>query len=234
MLTLAKSIRTEFPNGFDDMGFLNAGPNVTAAVCVRDHWDAMGEDDRVWCRNVVLELVLRPLTDDNTNEMHAKNPMSGIVECATTLALMINRLPEDSSAKDALIAGLSHFNEDVRYGSVDGVSEILTSKNEFLLKFCLWVIFNQTKQWNQIDARNEKLKWNQRPSMVENWKTALVATRQAANAAWPTNYPSLDALTFESWHDRQLAKMLLRLLSKHPEQQYAQHFFAKIAVELIY
>lgn len=232
MLALAKSVRAEFPNGLDNAGFLNAGPNVAAAVGVRDHWDVMGDEDRAWCRSVIFELILRPLVDDNASELYAKNPMSGITECATTLALMAERSPKDSDAKEALVAGLAHFNEDVRLASVDGVSFALVGKDEPLLRFCLWVIFDQAKQWNEMNSREEKLGWNKRFGIAKQWATALSATRKAANTTWLASAPSMDNLAFESLPDRQLARMLLRLHGAHPDQPLAEKFFAKIATAI--
>jgi hypothetical protein len=232
MLALAKSVRAEFPHGLDGKGFLNAGPNVAAAIGVRDRWDAMRPEDRAWCRGVVFELILKPLADDNASELYAKNPMSGIAECATSLALMAGRSPEDVDAKNALVAGLSHFNEDVRLAAVDGVSSALVGKNEPLLRFCLWVIFDQAKQWNEMEARDEKLGWSKRPGVAKKWATALSATRKAANAAWLASAPSMDNLAFESWPDRQLVRMLLRLHGVHHDQPLAQTFFAKIVTAI--
>jgi hypothetical protein len=232
MLALAKAVRNEFPNGLDGTGFLNAGPNVAAAIGIRDHWDSIDAEDRVWCRSVIFELILRPLADDNASELHAKSPMSGIAQCATTLALMAARSPEDSAAIDTLVAGLSHFNEDVRLGSIDGVSSELVGKNEPLFRFCLWVIFDYSKQWNVIDERNKKLRFDQRPSITKELATTLAATRKESNSAWFTTIPDMNNLMFDSWPDRRLVRMFLRLYGSHPNQPLAQVFFAKVATAI--
>ncbi|MGH8761932.1 MAG: hypothetical protein ACREUR_01705 [Nitrosospira sp.] len=234
MLALAKKFRAEFSKGgLDGEGFLEAGSNVAAAVGVRDHWDAMDDEDRSWCRNIIFALITRPLVDDNASELYAKSPISGIAECATTLALMAGRWTVDADAKDALVAGLLHFNEDVRLGTIDGISSALVGKNEPLLWFCLWVIVNHAKQWKNIDARDKKLSLDKRPGATKRWATSVAATRKAATEAWFASPPNIDDLVFDSWIDRQLARMLLRLFNAHPDMQLAQVFFAKAGEAIV-
>ena len=35
------------------------GPGFVAAVCVRDHWEEMSDDERDWCLNLVCSEVER-------------------------------------------------------------------------------------------------------------------------------------------------------------------------------
>jgi hypothetical protein len=229
MLALAKAIKSEFRDERDSAAFQNVGPNIAAAIGVRDYWDDLDEDDRAWCTGVVFELILKPLTAENISEFHAKNPMSGIVECAKNLALICNYLPNDANSRDVLVAGLLHFNEDVRLASIESVSAVLLGKNEYLFRFCLNVIYDNAKQWNALDLHSEKLPRDKRPSTVQNWSTAIVTTGRAMNSSWYEVAPDIDKLAFETWPERRLARMLLRLFETHPSQQLAQVFFAKVA-----
>ena len=52
----------------------------------------------------------------------------------------------------------------------------------------------------------------------------MAATRKAESDAWFASAPNMDDLLFDSWPDRRLARMLLRLYGAHPDMQLAQVF----------
>jgi hypothetical protein len=230
-LAIAKKVLPESPNGLDDMRAFEGAPYISAAVCIRDHWDDMLEPDRAWCKDTVLNRIQRSPSKDLADEMFAKNPLNGSVECVSVVALIASRL-DNLEARSLLLAGLLHANDDVHLAAVDGVSKYLIGINERLSRFCLWILVQRANFWNEILAREEKLDWDERARQDVNYKRMVSLVEHSSGEQWFNAEPDVGGLSFESWPDRRLADSLMRLYRAHADERIGRQVFAQCAAAL--
>jgi hypothetical protein len=53
--------------------FVRGGPGFIAAVCVRDHWQEMQQEDRIWCVNMLIGEIERDCDSDNISIRAARS-----------------------------------------------------------------------------------------------------------------------------------------------------------------
>src|SRR5262249_31317643 len=99
-----------------------------AAVCIRDHWDEMSEEDRGWCVTRACEEVLAGA--ENWEEMQRGQRFDILPDraCAWVMAGLLGRelgAPQRTLVERAFIAGLTHPNEEVQWRAFWGVAQQL-------------------------------------------------------------------------------------------------------------
>ncbi len=102
----------------------DGGPGYVAAVCIRDNWDEMSDDERSWS----VERACFEVGSDAENWNHFQRvqryEMSADRPCAFVLPLLIGRtLPDDQMAKvrQAFSQSLTHPIDEVRSYAAKGI-----------------------------------------------------------------------------------------------------------------
>ena len=229
-LASAKTLRAQMLSSGEEVSVGSGGPNTTAAVCIRDHWAELPEADRQWCVEVVTELVGQPLSGDHSNELHAKNPLSGVADCAYVLPFLASLDEANSELRASLIAGLCHFNDDVRTACFRGISHYVIGAHPELERLAIAALFANARQWNTIQIRNSAARFDQRPSRTASLAESLAAAQASAAGQDRLDIASeLGSLSLETWPDRALAKSLMEIYRSHPQEPAAIALFVGIA-----
>ena len=63
------------PTGRTITDFVRGGPGFVAAVCVRDHWEEMEQEERDWCVNMLIGEIER---DCDSDDMFVQASRSGL------------------------------------------------------------------------------------------------------------------------------------------------------------
>lgn len=213
-------------------GMPDGGPGIAAAVCIRDHWDELNDDDRSWCVDTVLTYLTRGPSAGDFHEFVAKNPMNGAPACANVMPLICLRLGLEPSISNGLIAALLHFNEDARFEAAKGVSEFLVEKEPRLAAYCCWIMVTGASLFKTLEDAEKKKDYDKRkPFMARLIEVALQVDGIASNS-WYESYPDFGKLGFGSWSERHLAHALIHLFLRHPDTREAFSFFSRLATAL--
>lgn len=120
-----------------------SGPEFIAAVCIRDHFDELAEDEACWCIETVCNAIEE--TADNWNRMDRMQQYSMEADrpCAWVVSALIDKpMGDDLSdrVRNALALAVTHSNDEVRTYASDGVSRNLWESNASLAMRCVNVL----------------------------------------------------------------------------------------------
>jgi hypothetical protein len=93
------------------------GPGIVAAVCIRDRWSDMTEDQREWCLSVACAEVARHADDWASDYGMQRSPLAADRRCASVIpSLLGEHLPESQQVRvrEAIAIAMTHANEEVR------------------------------------------------------------------------------------------------------------------------
>lgn len=125
----------------DDEELLHAGgPGIVAAICVRDRWDAMTEEERDWCLNRVCFEVEQTANDWNSFRRMQRYNMAGDRPCASVVPLLLGKQLTDeqrSRARTALVFALTHPIDEVRTYAASGIGSSLWGIDRELALRCV-------------------------------------------------------------------------------------------------
>jgi len=112
-------------DGSDDEHDLGrGGPGLVAAVCVRDHWEEMSDDERIWCVDVVCAEVEREGDHWSRLTRVQRDSMSADRPCAWVLPLLIGKSLDDVHGfrvRQILVTALTHAIAEVRWYAAWGI-----------------------------------------------------------------------------------------------------------------
>lgn len=215
-----------------ELGMPVGGPGIVASVCVRDHWDDLGIDDRQWCMTTVLDHVFSSPVDEDFSEFVAKNPYNGVPACAHVLPLMRIRSGSDRNIENGMIAALLHFNEDVRHQAIRGVSKFVLDKDNRLAAFCVWVLVEHAAWCNEVEKKERNIEYDKRRTFMARMTEATNHVMHVTTDAWYETFPDFQHINFGTWTDRQLARELITLFRAHPCSPQARDYFSRIGAAL--
>jgi hypothetical protein len=112
----------------DERELGEGGPGYVAAVCIRDHWDEMTDDERDWSVDVACSEVERESNLWNQTARVQRYEMAADRPCAWVLPLLIGRSLEDGPqlrVRQAMVVALTHAITEVRWFAAWGVAKNL-------------------------------------------------------------------------------------------------------------
>ncbi len=225
----AKQMATEIAGEQPQPGESVGGIGITAAVCLRDHWEALDPTDREWCIDVVLEHVVRNPSGDFASESIGVNPYNGVPACANVASLIWHKHPNRPDALAGLISALTHFNHGVRIEAIKGVAEFLMSHSPREGAFCTWVLVTNAKTEQSAHQLELSKPYDQRSSSARIWWECRNATVEAADDDWYDGYPDLAAIGVGNWAENRLMRDLIYLFRHQLHLPEAHVFFGRIA-----
>lgn len=146
------------------------GPGLVAAVCVRDHWDEMSEEQRNWCIEVVCSEVLRQADSKDYMARQQRNAMSADRACAIVLTqLLVKPLAENKlqRVKEALAAAFTHPIEEVLWYATWSIDDKIWVADRALALRCLNAIATEAAMIDTARAVEETRRYRDRRQMPE-------------------------------------------------------------------
>ena len=116
------------------------GPGFVAAVCVRDHWDEMSDDERDWCVNIICSEIERTADRWDGLSRVQLNSMSADRPCAWTLPLLFGKALSDmqrTRVRHTLVLALTHAVDEVRLYAASGIGWHLWTIDRVLALRCV-------------------------------------------------------------------------------------------------
>ena len=213
---------------------VHGAPGIVAAVCIRDHWDEMNEDERGWCIERACVEVLEEA--DNWNEMHRAQRFDMMPDRsgAWVMAGLLGRnltVEQRKRIEAAFVAGLTHPTEEVRWYAVWGIARQLWSIDPGIaLRSVNAIALEAAILW---DARreDEKRRYDERQGKAAAPKAAAsVRSKFWKDEIPPNSYQNLDV---SEWPGTQADAQALTILAQAPDEAAAVTGFTRLATTFV-
>jgi hypothetical protein len=116
------------------------GPHLMAAVCVRDHWDELSDEERQWCIEHVCAEIAREADTWNQMARAQRHSMSADRACASVVSLLFGKTlsPEQTTlVRDAFVKALTNPITEVQWHAVSGIERQLWTIDRPLTLLCI-------------------------------------------------------------------------------------------------
>jgi len=233
---LRSAMSFETAPGTDPMADMVSGaPAIVAAVCVRDHWHELSDEQKAWCVEWICSAVLANAHNWNRIAGAQRFDMSPDRSCAWTMsALVTKNLPKElrSRVEEAFVVALTHPIEEVSWYATWGVAE-LWSENRELASRCVYAIAMETSIIAPAMAAEKGKPYDKRPSYEDIAAEAANRVRQVFWQPGAISEDTYDQMVLDEWHGAKTQNRILAILAKAPEQPLAARAFARAARALV-
>jgi hypothetical protein len=157
------------------------GPGVVAAVCVRDHWQEMSDEDREWCVGIICTEVMRRADSWNYLESMQRFSMSADRSCASVLPLLLDTAltnEQRSRVQQAFVTVLTHPVDEVRWYAVWGVANHLWSIDRLLALRCVNALATEVTLIDDARRIENRKRYDQRRQIDDIRSDAAATVRQ--------------------------------------------------------
>ena len=131
-------------------------PGIVAAVCVRDHWEEMSDDERNWCVNIICSEVEREGDHWDERVRIQRNSTSADRPCACVLPLLLGKSlskTQRSRVHQMLVLALTHAIDEVRWYVASGIGVYLWTIDRELALRCANVLATEAML---VQSRNRR------------------------------------------------------------------------------
>jgi hypothetical protein len=213
-----------------------SGPEYIASVCIRDHWNELSADERVWCVDVVCKAVDRHSDTSNSTEIVGTSIVDGSRPAAFILPFLIGKdIPANQQTRviNALATAIIHAVEQVVAYAVQGVASYLWAQDRSLALTCLQALLDDERE---SFAHFEKQRRSRAfmPMTTDGFLTDLrVRLRTRIAARTPCDETQFLNVSFEDWPDRTMINHLLTVFTNHHEDSLARQFMTTATGALV-
>ena len=220
----------------DERDFSRHGPGLVAAVCVRDRWEEMTQEQRDWCVNVVCSEVLRHADDVDHMERVQRNGMAADRAGAFVLALLLGKplaLTQMQRVRIAFAAAITHPVDEVRSYATWSIDENVWSTNRALARRCINAIAAQAAIIRAAQKAEEVRRYDKRRQLDTIIPEATAAIRAGFwedGAITDDAYVTLDVT---DWFGADALKRILVIFGRVPQDPLAIACFTRAASSLV-
>ena len=136
------------------------GPGIVSAVCIRDHWEEMSDDEREWCVDIICSEVKRKGDHWNKSARIQEDSMSVDRRCAYVMPLLLGKsLSEAQRAcvRQMLVLALTHAVDEVRWYAASGIGRYLWAIDRELAIRCVNVLATEAMLvQDEVDADSKR------------------------------------------------------------------------------
>lgn len=231
----ARSISVEGDGGGDyDLG--RDGPGVVAAVCVRDHWNEMSEDEQSWCVDVVCSEIEREANEWNHLARVQRNSMAADRPCAWVLPLLLGKdlsAAQMDRVRRALVIALTHLVDEVRWYAALGIGKHLWAIDRDLTLRCVNALATEaTLVQEALDAERSK-PYAERRKLDEIEKDAATLIRKRFFETGGIANQAYTQMDTSSWFGAKANKYILAIFEQAPTEPEAIAAFERLASTLV-
>jgi len=212
------------------------GPGIVAAVCVRDHWLEMSDEERDWCVGIICSEVMRRADVWDYRARMQRFEMSADRPCASVLPLLLGKsLPKSQQVcvRESFVTGLTHAVNEVRWYVALGVAWHLGSFDHDLALRSVNALAAEATLVDDARRREEGLPYQKRRQIDDLGHEAASVIRQRF---WQTGAIASDAyqkLDISEWFGAEANKGILAILGQAPTEPAAIAGFTRTAQTLV-
>ena len=207
--------------------FIYAGVSITAAVCIRDHWKNLSEDEKQWCiRTLVTEIERN--SDDTGYTAHLTNDsMAADRHSAYVLPKVLAIDLDNATVVEAVAKGITHGSAQVSLWACEGVGRYLGSERPAMLLRCAGALAMQARLASE--AEQEDIRSGRQWIPNDDWiaQSVLRMVRESFAADAIDVQKELSALDLTTWHGRYGMERLLSMLGRQPHSPLSLMLFTR-------
>jgi hypothetical protein len=231
---LAQARAMDF-TGLDEMEsrMSGKGPGLVAAVCVRDHWAEMSQEEREWCVSGVCAEIME--TADIWDEMQRmqRNPMDSDRACAFVVPLLLGKDlsgAQTMAVRQAFAAALTHPTEEVRWHAIHGIGRNLWGIDRSLALRCVNALAVEATFVDAARRREEERPYRERRHDFTADAARAIRARFWTEGAIAEN--AYEVMDIDDWFGAEANAQILTILLPHSNDAFAIAGFRRSAAIL--
>jgi hypothetical protein len=220
--------------GEHDLG--RGGPGFVAAICVRDHWEEISDDERDWCVGVVCSEVERERDHWNRLARVQRNSMSADRPCAWVLSLLLGKTLNDAQAsrvRRMLVIALTHAIDEVRWYTASGIGRHLWAVDRGLALRCVNALATEATLVKQAADAEISRPYEERRQLDEIETEAATLVRQRFFEVDAIAGDAYQAMDPTMWFGAEANRRILAILGQTPTEAVAIAVFERLAHTLV-
>jgi hypothetical protein len=215
--------------------FRQRGVEFTAAVCVRDHWDEMPDEERAWCIHTLCQSAT--VGADSADELLAmqRGGMDSSRAAALVLPLILAKPITDAQrlgAVHALAVCLTHAADEVVEYAVEGIRRYLWPADPELCRVCIGALARSARALDQRLEEQSRRRWTERTSAHLLEREIAEEVRREIVERTPPSVQDVH-LDSDGWYARQVGLQLLSLLANQTAEPLAHVLYSNAVQQLI-
>jgi hypothetical protein len=156
--------KTRWTDGAETAEFVRGGPALVASVCIRDHWDEMGQEDQDWCVGILISAIERDCDSDDMMVRVTRLSFDASRRAAYVLPLVLSRSSNGKDARlvRAIAQAITHASTEVVAYAAEGIGTYLgDSYRDFAIR-CVAALAEKARLLHELVASQEKQPYKER------------------------------------------------------------------------
>jgi hypothetical protein len=220
----------------EEYGFEQGGPEIVAAICIRDHWDEMLDDERQWCVNAVCSEVEHEAEHWDRLARVQRNSMSADRLCAWVMPLLFGKSLQETErnrAHHAFLLALTHAIDEVRWYAASGIAQHLWAIDHDLAMRCVNAIATETALAQLEHDKQRSLPYEQRRSIDEIEAAAAHIVRHRFLESEFISSSAYQEMNVNTWFGAEANTRILAMLEAVPNEALTLGAFERLAQTLV-
>lgn len=227
-----KAVRALDPEPEDEWAALrDSGAPHIAAVCLRDHWSELSEDEQNWCVGTVCSEIEK-LSGQNHFENLASDVLDRVNSCCFVIPLVVAK-NQDVTRRSRLLRCLTIAitNDEVKTAqwAALGLGRFLFPVNRPLSLSLIAVMLARIQELDAFDIRQKSLPWDSRDTEAGSSAVLLERSVSGVEAGALLDEAILISADYRRHRSISLLVPLLELFGEQPLDPLACQFFKRIA-----
>ena len=237
-LSQAQDVHLELGNMPDSIErrMNSGGPAYTAAICVRDHWGELDQEERNWCIDIILNSVSEDA--DNFHELNriSRNSMEGSRPTAFILpALFGKELPRETEERlhEGLALSLTHASEEVVRFASEGIGTFLWQNDRERTLECIAALTYELKLKSELDLQEKSKPYPEQMSFEARYNEAVRKVRSFILSRPQFNEQDLLDLNLSEYWEYNALWHLVQIISQCPKEELSHEFMKLLGDAII-
>ena len=217
-------------------GLADSGPGLVAALCVRDHWEALSADDRQWCLETLIAEVENDCDTEEYIRQVANDPMRADRHSAYVLPKLLSNDPGNMTLLKAIAKATTHACGQVALWAAEGSGEYLGSEHEDLTLRGVGALAMQASLLNRLNKHRTPSN-SQSIESQSAYSSAVQQVRDQVRDAFVAGAINVETelkeLDLTSWTGMDASVSILAMLGKAPNTSVSRDFFVRAAQALV-
>jgi hypothetical protein len=222
--------------GDEEPDMARSGPSIVAAVCIRDHWEEMSDDERQWAIDLMCAEVMRHAEVWNRSARVQQYDMLADRPCAWVLLLLLGQSlspAQQLRVHEAFVTALTHAIGEVRWYAAWGVATQLWSIDRELTFRCVNTIATEATLVKRARDVEKERPYHEQRQLDDIEAEAARVVRQRF---WQVDSIAEDAyetLDISEWFGAEANARILAILGQEPTEPSTIAAFRRAAETLV-
>jgi hypothetical protein len=220
----------------DESDLARNGPGLVAAVCARDHYSEMKDEERDWCIRIICSEVER---EGNNWEQFARlqrNHMSADRPCARVLPMLLGQTltgKQIRRVRKAFVCALTHAIDEVRTYAAWGIGNYLWAIDRDLALRCVNALAMEATIVQQAVDEDKGRIYVERKQIDAIEEGAALRMRKLFFATDAIDGDSYKNMRPDGWFGADADGRILAILLQAPSESLAIEGFRRLASTLV-